>query len=254
MLTDMNAVYHLHGDLPHLLRPRWRRLQPIATPVTRAASIKDVLESFGLPHTEVDRITCNGRPADFSHRVEAGQQFDVYPISFPWDITTPTLLRPNPPPSLRFIIDVNVGRLARYLRMAGFDSRFDPTWNNRRILQEMAADPGILLTRNLDLLKRKQVAFGRYIRAIEPVAQLREILDLFGWVGLPESLSRCLQCNTPLLPIEKQAILHRLEPLTIRYFETFSTCPRCDTIYWAGSHVDRMQRSLAQALGRPESG
>lgn len=244
----MDTVYHLHGDLPHLLRPRWRVRQPIVAPVTRAASIKDVLEAFGLPHTEIDRITCNGRPADFSHRVEAGQQFDVYPIPSPWDCSTPTLLRPNPLPTIKCIVDVNVGRLARYLRMAGFDTRYDPTWNDRRILEEMAADPGILLTRNLDLLKRKQVEWGRYIRAIEPVAQLREMLSLFGGVALPETLSRCLDCNTLLLPIAKQAILHRLEPLTIQYFEAFSRCPRCDKIYWAGSHVDRMQCSLEQAL------
>lgn len=244
----MDTVYHLHGDLSHLLRPHWRMMQPIAAPVTRSASIKDVLESFGLPHTEIDRITCNGRSADFSHRVEAGQQFDVYPIPSPWDFSTPTLLRPNPLPTIKFIVDVNVGRLARYLRMAGLDTRYDPTWNDRRILQEMAVDPCILLTRNLDLLKRKQVEWGRYIRAIEPMAQLREILDLFGRAGLPESLSRCLDCNTPLLSIAKQAILHRLEPLTIQYFETFSRCPRCDKIYWAGSHADRMQRSLQQAL------
>jgi len=228
-------------------------MRPIIMPVTRAASIKDVLESFGLPHTEVERIACNGRTTDFSHRVEAGQQFDVYPIPSPWDITTPTLLRPNPPPSLRFIVDVNVGRLARYLRMAGFDTRFNPSWDALHLLEAMAADPGILLTRNLDLLKRKQVVFGRYVRATEPVAQLREMLALFAGVARPETLTRCLDCNTPLLPIAKQAILHRLEPLTVQYFEAFSTCPRCDTIYWAGSHVDRMQRSLAQALGRPAS-
>ena len=245
----MNAVYHLHGDLSQLLRHRWRERQPIVAPVTRVASIKDMLESFGLPHTEIDRIACNGRTINFSHRVEAGQQFDIYPIPSPWDLTTPTLLRPDPLQSLRFIVDVNVGRLARYLRMAGFDTRYDSSWDDRRILREIAADRSILLTRNLDLLKRNQVEFGRYIRATEPVSQLREMLMLLGRVMLPKTLSRCLECNALLLPVSKQAILHRLEPLTIQYFETFSRCPRCDKIYWAGSHVDRMQQSLQAALG-----
>lgn len=245
--TKMYAVYHFHGDLPHLLRRRWRAIQPLVQPVCRSASIKDVIESFGLPHTEIDRITCNGQVTDFSQRVEANQHFDLYPIPSPWDILTPTLLRPTPLPDIRFMVDVNVGRLARYLRMAGFDTLYNASWDDQKILQEMQTDRRILLTRDLDLLKRKQVEFGRYIRAITPVDQLREILGLFGREVSANSFTRCLECNTPLQPVEKQDILERLEPLTIRYYTTFRICPCCDKIYWPGSHVDKMQRSLRQA-------
>jgi uncharacterized protein len=240
----MQATYHFHGDLASLLRRRWRAGNPITQPVLRTASIKDVIESFGLPHTEVESITCDGRSVDFSWPVEADQHFAIFPIPTPWDVTRPTLLRPTPLNDLRFIVDVNVGRLARHLRMAGFDTLYHPGWEDRDILQTLQQEQRILLSRNLDLLKRKQVVFGRAIRAMEPTEQLREVLDLFGIGTPPHPLCRCLECNALRAPVPKQAIIHRLEPLTIRFFDTFHLCPRCDKIYWAGSHVDRMRQTL----------
>jgi uncharacterized protein with PIN domain len=243
----MTTSYHFHGDLLNLLRLRWRATNPVVQPVSRSASIKDVVESFGLPHTEIDRLECNGQLVDFSQRVEQGQQFDIYPVLAPWDITQPNLLRPYALTDIRFIVDGNVGSLARYLRMAGFDTLYDPLWDEQDLLHNLLHEQRILLTRNLDLLKRKQVVFGRYIRANATAAQFREVLNLFALKGQAQPLIRCLNCNALLQPVDKRNILHRLEPLTIRYFDTFAFCPHCDKIYWAGSHVDRMKAHLSDA-------
>jgi hypothetical protein len=240
----MHAFYHFHGNLTNLLRRRWRGATPIIQPVTRSASIKDVIESFGVPHTEVGSILCDGLPVNFSRPVAAGQRFDIHPIPVPWEVTQPTPLRPRPLQGLGFVVDINAGRLASYLRMAGFDTLYDSSWDNAKILQVLQLEPRILLTRSLDLLKRKQVEYGRYIRTDAPVDQLREVSALFGIGESRHSFSRCLQCNTVLQPVPKQEILHRLEPLTIRYVESFSICGRCDKIYWKGSHVTGMQRVL----------
>ena len=242
----MNAFYHFHGDLPQLLRPRWRTANPIVQPVTRTASIKDAIEAFGLPHTEVGDIACDGRPVDFHWRVEAGQRFDISPHPTPWDVTRPTSLRPMPLPELRFIVDINAGRLARYLRMAGFDTLYDPCWDDSAILAALQNEPRLLLSRNFDLLKRKQVVFGRRIRAEIPLHQLREVTRLFGVRDLSHPFSRCLECNMPLEPVAKREILPRLEPLTICYVDLFSICRGCDRIYWEGSHVEKMGLLLAQ--------
>jgi hypothetical protein len=242
----MNAFYHFHGDLTNLLRRRWRGATPIIQPVTRSASIKDVIESFGVPHAEVGRILCDGLPVKFSRPVAAGQRYDIHPLPVPWEVTQPTLLRPHPLQGLLFVVDINAGRLARYLRMAGFDTWYDSSWDDAKILQALEVEPRLLLTRNLDLLKRKQVEFGRYIRAESPVAQMREVFDVFGVTEPVRSFSRCLECNTVLLPVPKQDILHRLEPLTRRYVDSFSICDRCDKIYWEGSHVAGMERMLAR--------
>lgn len=241
----MLASYRFHGDLPRMLRSRWRSMNPIVQPVTRAASIKDAIEAFGPPHTDIGALVCDGRPIDFSWPVAAGQHFDIFPVVPPWDVTRPTLLRPNPLPTLGFLVDSTGGRLARYLRMAGFDTLYDPAWHDQDILQAMAQEPRLLLSRNLDLLKRKAIEFGRAIRAHRPTEQLREVLHLFGIEQPPHPFTRCLDCNGLLEPIPKAAILHRLEPLTQRYFDTFHCCRRCDKLYWPGSHVDRMRGLLS---------
>ncbi|MDD3619215.1 MAG: Mut7-C RNAse domain-containing protein [Desulfobulbaceae bacterium] len=249
----MAAEYHFHGDLQTLLRRRWRDVRPVRQEVTRSASIKDVIESFGLPHTEVNRIECNAREVDFSRAVEDRDRFDIFPVHVPWDVARPTLLRPRPLQTIRFIVDNNVGRLARYLRMAGFDTLYDYRWTDGEIIALLEVENRILLTRDLDLLKRKRVEFGRYIRSGRPAAQVREVLNLFGAAGL-EPFSRCLECNFPLRSVEKEDVLHRLEPLTRKYYNSFSICSRCDRIYWPGSHVDRMRRSFPEIFSASSAG
>ena len=242
----MVATFHFLKNLPTLLRARWQIPQPITIPVNRSASIKDVLEAFGVPHTEIGHITCNGCTIGFSHLVQEHQEFIVEPVPNPWDLTNADTLRPAFQGELRFLVDGNVGRLARYLRMAGFDALYNPTWTETDLLRMLQNEARILLTRNLDLLKRKQIIFGHYIRANDPVEQLREVATLLGVTSLQNQLVRCLQCNGLLQPVSKPDILSRLEPLTIRYFDAFKICPHCDKIYWHGSHADKMTTLLAK--------
>jgi uncharacterized protein with PIN domain len=126
--------------------------------------------------------------------------------------------------------------------MAGLDVLYDSGWTDTRIVAELSRQNRIVLTRDLGLLKRKQVEFGRYIRSEEPVEQLREVIDLLGLENKLQPFKRCLECNSLLVPVAKQDILHRLEPLTRKYYRTFSRCPVCDKIYWAGSHIEDMRR------------
>jgi len=244
----MAATYHFHGDLVQLLRRRWRGPQPIVLALTRRTSIKDQVEAFGLPHTEIGRLLCDGRDIDFSHLVRDQQSFDILPVTVPWDVSRPTLLRPDRLGRPAFLVDATLGRLARSLRMAGLNTLYRPEWPAADLLHRLGRSRRVLLSRNLDLLKRGEVVFGRYVRSEEPAAQLREVLSLFGIHDLSQKLVRCLACNALLQPVSKADILHRLEPLTIRYYHTFHRCPRCERIYWAGSHVARMQTSLKNAL------
>jgi uncharacterized protein with PIN domain len=243
------ATFYFHGDLPGLLRRELRGETPLVRPLTRKASIKDVIESFGLPHTEVDRLECNGRPVDFAAPAEDNSRYDIHPVRAPWDVCRPSLLRPAAPARDRFVVDVNVGRLARYLRMAGFDTLYDHRWRDEKILRLAVDGDRIILTRDLGLLQRKEVQFGRYIRASDPAVQLREIVHLLGLGGQVRPFSRCLECNTLLQPVAKEEVLERLEPLTRKYYHTFSICPDCDRIYWPGSHVEKMRRLLPETPG-----
>ncbi len=241
-MPELSAVFEFHGDLTTLLRPRWRNVHPIVQPVTRRASVKDVIESFGIPHTEIDRITCDNTEVDFSFPVNYGQRFNIYQVLPPWNVFQPTKLRPDPLKRIRFIVDVNVGRLARYLRAAGFDTLYNYHWDDNQIVNLIMQENLIVLTRDLGLLKRKQVQFGRYIRADRPIEQLREVMQLLNLEKEVKAFSRCLDCNRYLQHVSKEEIMHRLEPLTRKYYDSFSMCQACNKIYWSGSHVEEMRR------------
>jgi len=240
------AVFFLHGDLSRLLRRKWRRANPVILQITRAASIKDVIESFGLPHTEVGMIGWQGGAVDFSFPVADSHRYDIRPVQAPCDVTRPTLLRPQPLASVRFLVDANVGRLARYLRMAGFDTFYDRGLAGQDIIELLQRDGRILLSRDLDLLKRKAVEHGRYVRAEDPEKQLREIVHFYGLAHQVKPFSRCLECNGTLRAIDKETVRHRLEPLTERYYHTFSICPGCNKLYWKGSHIENMRQTFPE--------
>lgn len=244
----MPSEFIFHGDLPDLLKPRWKPEKKFIFTVNRRASVKDVIESYGIPHTEVGRIESNGQQVGFSFLVEDELCFNVSGIEAPWDVTRPTLLRPLPLKELAFVVDVNVGRLAKYLRMAGFDTLYDYQWDDCRIVDIVEQTNRIVLSRDMGLLKRKQVEFGRYVRAVKPVDQLEEIVSLFDLAHEIKPFSRCLDCNTLLDQVDKKDILSRLEPLTVKYYNSFSLCRSCNKIYWPGSHREKMEKLLTSIV------
>jgi len=245
--SPADAAITFHGDLNEFLRPDNSNGR-VSYLVDRRASIKDVIEALGPPHTEVGAITVNGSEVDFSHLLEPGQTVHVHPVPAPLDVTVPTLLRPVPLPDLRFIVDVNVGKLAERLRLLGIDAAYDPAWRDTFIAQTAEAEGRTVLSKDLLLLKRNKVQFGRAIRAVNPDDQLLEVLGFFGLKGPFKPFTRCIHCNALLEPVPKTAIIHRLEPLTRKYFHDFHICPGCGRIYWRGSHHERM-RGWLQGIG-----
>lgn len=238
----MISTFYLNGDLPELLHRNHKGRDTIGLEVTRRTSIKDMLESIGLPHTEIGALRLADTMLDFSHIVEPGREYVVQPVPEPWDVTVPTVLRPDPLPGISFVVDINVGRLAKYLRASGFDVLFDPRWSDKYIASLMKKEKRILLTRDRGLLMRKQVEYGRYVRMTEPAGQLQEVLRLFGLKERIRPFTRCLECNEPLVKVRKQDVYHLLEPLTRKYYDSFSRCPGCGRVYWSGSHIERMRR------------
>ena len=224
----------------------------------RGASVKDIIESLGVPHTEVGQLlirTGQERPGGegdcfaevgFDHVPRDQEQIFVHPPVTPVDITRPTRLRPHPFHSLKFVADVNVGALARLLLALGFDTRYSNTFSDGQVADIADREQRVVLTRDTGLLKRKKVTYARRVRENRPEAQLREVLTFFGQDRGPFSFfSRCLACNVLLVPVEKQAIVHRLKPLTRKYYQQFKRCPRCDGIFWRGSHFDQLVRKIA---------
>jgi hypothetical protein len=233
-------IINFWGNLKELLRPPCRGLKRVEYELTRQASVKDIIEALGVPHTEVGRLIVAGREISFSFPGADDDTLDVYPLSPPVDVTTPTLLRPEPLPGITFAVDMNVGKLATLLRMAGFDTFYRNDISDPELVEVAGREKRILLSKDTDLLKRKGVVFGYLVREIQPERQLAEIVQLFGIKEQFKPLSRCLRCNGLLQPVGKEEIIEQLEPLTKRYYDSFRRCLGCGKIYWPGTHREQM--------------
>lgn len=245
--TGLSASIIVHGDLIGLLPAPFRsdvHCACISYPVTRRASVKDIIESLGPPHTEIGRLVLNSSDIDFQPVLHAGDTLEVFPVQAPFDVLTPSLLRPEPLDRIAFIVDVNAGKLAIGLRSLGFDTLYKNTFADAEIADTVHEQGRIVLSKDRTLLKRNKIVFGRLIRNEDPKKQITEVLGFFGLHPPFAAFSRCLRCNTLLQPVAKEDIVHRLEPLTKKFFTEFHICPDCDRIYWAGSHHAHMIGSI----------
>ncbi|MGE4441553.1 MAG: Mut7-C RNAse domain-containing protein [Desulfomicrobium sp.] len=248
-MKERPATLFFHGTLADLLRrddPGTDARGVVIYPVTRRASIKDVIEALGPPHTEVGSIEADGREVGFGHQLEPGEEVNVRPLAPPFDVLRPSPLRPEPLPRIAFAVDANVGRLAALLRTLGFDTFYDPTLDDAPLAELAAREGRIVLSKDRSLLKRSLVVFGCLIRADDPRHQLREVLRLFGLRPPYHLFSRCLLCNALLEPVPKAEIMHRLLPLTRRHYSDFHRCPRCDKLYWPGSHHEHVLERMEE--------
>lgn len=218
--------------------------QEIHYELTRKAPLLDILEALGVPHTEIGEIFNGNRELTLNHIPQKDMALKVNPVTAPFDVTQPSRLRPVPYPRLRFIVDENVAKLASLLRIMGLDTVYFQGIDDRELAHIAHGEKRVVLSKDIQLFKRKVIVFGRFIRAITPLSQLREVCDFFTFHEPYKPFSRCLNCNTPLTPVDKQDILHRLEPKTKRYFHDFKWCSTCDKIIWKGSHHDHMVESL----------
>ncbi|SDK70195.1 Mut7-C RNAse domain-containing protein [Microbulbifer yueqingensis] len=230
-----SAQIHFHGNLSDFLTAR-RRCRGSTVHWSDRRSVKDAIESLGVPHVEVDSIMVGGTAVDFSYRLQDGDRVEVYPAPGPG-----RRLSPEAQAEPRFVLDCHLGRLARYLRMLGFDSRLPDDCSDEQLVQLSVRQDRTLLTRDRDLLKRKQLQRGYYVRATRPRLQLQEIATRFRLAHSMQPFSRCMECNASLRPAAKQEIDHRLQPRTRRSFDDFLQCSACGRVYWRGSHFDRMQ-------------
>ncbi len=208
-------------------------------------SIKDMIEALGVPHTEVDLIMVNGESVDFNYLVQDGDRISVYPVFEAFDITPVTRIRPAPLRVTRFVLDTHLGRLAAYLRLLGFDTLYRNDYDDRTLAEISARERRILLTRDKQLLMRKQITHGRYVRATQPQRQLAEVVGRFDLYKSERPFTRCMHCNGEIRPVPKQEIASRLLPRTTARYNEFRQCAQCNKIYWKGSHYQRMQQLLA---------
>ena len=239
--------FRFYGDLNDFL-PSAKRHTRFVHPLKEVSSIKDVIESLGPLHPEVDLLLVNGESVDFSHRLTGGEQISVYPLFRTIDINPISQVRPPPLPEVRFVLDVHLGKLAIYLRLLGFDGLYQNNYSDQQLAELTHRDRRILLTQDRALLKRSLIIYGYCVRASDPMQQLHEILKRFQLFEAIAPFRRCLRCNGLIQPVAKAAICDRLEPLTKQYYNEFRICQDCSQIYWKGSHYTRMQTLIDGVL------
>ena len=241
------AAIRFYAELNDFL-PEEQKHQPITYTFGVSGSVKDVIEALGVPHTEVDLILANGQSVDFSYRLQNGDKISVYPVFESIDISPLERLRPAPLREVRFVLDTHLGKLAAYLRMLGLDTAYDRDYTDENLARLSLDEKRILLTRDRGLLKRNLIIRGYFLRATNPREQLIEVLQRFDLFHLISPFERCMHCNTLLRSVAKETIADRLLPETRQHYEEFRTCPKCDRIYWKGSHYQRMQRLIENVL------
>lgn len=232
------ASFVFHGALQDF-RPDSERNLPVQLTFQPGQTCKHLVESLGAPHTEIAQVRVNGEVVDFSYQVRDGDWVEVFPPG-------PGQLWESDPARLRFVLDNHLGKLAVYLRMLGFDAVYRNDFDDQALAEICQEQGRILLTRDRRLLMRSQVQRGYWLRSKTPRLQVIEVVRRYGLQAHIRPFDRCMGCNTPLQPVKKEDILHRLQPLTRLYFDEFSICPGCERIYWKGSHFQRMNRFIEE--------
>ncbi|MEJ2690916.1 MAG: Mut7-C RNAse domain-containing protein [Deltaproteobacteria bacterium] len=151
---------NIDPELTFMLRHKWKGSQEVAYPLKRRASIKDILEAVGIPHTEIGCLSTGAGEIDFSYIPVAGELIAVAGIPVPFSVTQPSLLRPHTYAHIRFLTDLNVAKLASLLRLAGLDTLDDGNMPDEQLASLAAREERILLTKDRLLLCRNKVRFG----------------------------------------------------------------------------------------------
>jgi uncharacterized protein with PIN domain len=254
MKPEYTAEFRFYEELNDFLPPEQRK-QTMRYRFSGHPGIKDPIEVFGVPHTEVELIIVNGQPVGFGYQLQAGDRVAIYPVFESMDISSLLKLRETLLGNLRFILDVNLGKLAKHMRLLGFDSLYRNDYRDAELVNIAVNEQRIVLTRDRRLLYVKHISHGYWVRAVDVESQVDEVLRRFNLHNSIRPFARCLVCNGVLALVAKADILDRLEPKTRLYYEVFHRCTSCRRIYWEGSHMEDMRRRIAGFTGpRNESG
>jgi len=243
------AEFRFYEELNDFLAPvRRKRAFPI--PIDRGRSVKDAIESAGVPHTEVDLVLVDGVSVAFEHVLRGGERVAVYPVFERLDIAPVVRLWPSPLRDTRFVLDTHLGKLARHLRLAGFDCLWENDFRDEEIVALSVVQKRVILTRDKGLLMRRAVERGHFVRETDSERQLGEVLRAFQLERSLRPFSRCRVCNTPLREAAKESVRGRVPAAVWKQLDAFTACPQCGRIFWRGTHYERLRRIL-RAAGVP---
>jgi len=239
------ALFRFYAELNDHL-PAERRHKTLEKSFFVPGAVKDMIESFGVPHTEVELIVANSQSVPFDYVVRDGDRIAVYPVFESFDVAPEVKVRRAALREPRFVLDVHLGRLAAYLRMLGFDASYRNCAEDSELARISSGQHRILLTRDRGLLKRSAVTHGYLVRETDSRRQLAEVVTRFDLARSIRPFTRCMECNNVLAAAGKEQVRNLLPPRTAEMYEEFLQCPQCGRVYWKGSHYRRMQRWITE--------
>ena len=248
-MQSITAFFRFYEELNDFL-PKEKKKILFPHQFSPSATVKDIIESLGVPHAEVDLILVNGKSVDFSFQLTEGDQVSIYPVFELFDISPLYKLRPEPLRKIRFILDVHLGKLARYLRLLGFDTRYDTQYPDNEIIAISKKENRIILTRDIGLLKNKQVTHGYWLRETDPKKQVREIIKKFDLIKKCKPFTRCLECNGEITSIDQSTIDRTTIPVRVKEIQSdFYQCVSCQRTYWQGTHYKKLMGLVEEWIG-----
>jgi len=248
-----SALFRFYAELNDFL-PARQRLRDNPIEFQPPCPLRHLIETFGVPHTEVEVILMNGRSVGLEQPVVDGVRVSVYPMFEALDITPLLRLRERPLRDPRFVADAHLGRLARYLRLLGFDTLYGNDPGDEALAALAAGEHRILLSRDRGLLMRREITHGCYIRAGRPLEQLRYVLERCDLRRMVRPFTRCMKCNASLKRVAKAEVESRLQPATRAHYHDFWQCSGCGQVYWKGGHYARLQEFVQGVCRGPGRG
>lgn len=221
------------------------RQQAIEQEIRAGEQLKHLIETMGVPHTEIEVILLNGHSVGFDHLLHDGDRISVYPMFESMDVRPLLRLRERPLRAPKFITDAHLGKLARYLRLLGFDTLFFNDIGDHQLVKISIDEKRTLLTRDRALLMHRAITHGCYVHAIEPRMQMVEVVERLDLSGQIAPFSRCMVCNGNIVSEAKHHIEEMLPEQVARRHDEFWRCSDCRKVYWKGSHYHQLLESIA---------
>lgn len=228
--------FRFYAELGDFVPPA-RRGVGFACEVAGHQSVKHAIEALGVPHTEVGLLLVNGQEAGLDRRLQPGDRLAVLPA-------LRRLMPHGETETPCFAADAHLGRLARYLRFAGFDTLWDNGWVDAHLAAVAGGDGRIVLTRDRALLMHRVIQAGFFVRDGSPLAQLADVAGRYALDLVNKRPARCLECNGELVAVDKSDVAAQLLPGTLAGFDAFWRCPGCRRVFWRGSHWKRMRAAV----------
>jgi len=233
-----SARIRMRGGLGDFLPPGRREVEFEAV-FELPVGLRDLIQSTGVPHVEVGRVLVDGEPAGWDRVVGGGEHVEAFPR---YPLATP-------PADPRLLLDVHLGRLARYLRLGGLDAAHSPDAGDPALVAASVGEDRILLTRDRGLLMHAALREGSFVRSTDPIEQAVEFVARFALGGRLVPFTRCMVCNHTLAPAPREEVAGLVPDGVLAAHDDYRRCPGCGRTYWRGSHQERLESLVRRMQG-----